>query len=179
MEMQPDFPQKLYTVYSRAEGLHTKIDPEQELRYVVCSHAQRDQFFFQPGVAAGFLARLFQATGELKWLELAKQYMRFGEDASEYLFCLVRAGKVGWAAAILYTLTGENKYKDMAVRIAKNLIRSQHRTGSWSAVQRSGPDDEVTAEMTIWLDEIHQAVDGERSNSPTRTLSRWGARASI
>src|SRR5215813_9995513 len=86
MELQPEFPQKLYTVYSRANGLHTTIDTQQELRYVVLSDATRDQHFFQPGVAAGFLARLFQATGETEWLDLAKQYMRFVENANDYLF---------------------------------------------------------------------------------------------
>jgi hypothetical protein len=165
MELQPDFPQKLYTVYSKANGLHTTIDTEQELRYVVLSNARRDQFFFQPGVAAGFLARLFQATGEREWLDLAKEYMRFVEGADDYLFRLVRAGKVGWAASVLYTLTGEPKYKEIAVRIGNNLIDCQARGGSWTAPQGNQPSDEVTAEMTIWLDEIDQAVGNERTNS--------------
>ena len=176
MEMQPEFPEKLYTVYSRAIGLHTTIDAEQELRYVVLSDARRDQFFFQPGVAAGFLARLFQATREEEWLNLAKEYMRFVEGANDYLFRLVRAGKVGWAASVLYALTGESKYKEMAVRIGRNLIASQHRTGYWSAPQGSGPSDEVTAEMIIWLDEIDQAVGDQCTNSLVQKANRWDPR---
>jgi hypothetical protein len=107
LDIQPEFPQKLYTVYSRAEGLHIIPDPAEEKRYVVSQDAKRDQFFFQPGVAAGFLARLFQATGETEWLLLAKEYMRFVDGANDYLFGLVRAGKVGWAASVLHTLERE------------------------------------------------------------------------
>ena len=79
MAAQPDYPQQLYSVYSRADGLHTEPDPDDEIRYVMSRDAERDQFFFHPGIAGGFLARLYQATGEGEWLELAKEYMRFAE----------------------------------------------------------------------------------------------------
>ncbi len=35
MAAQPDYPQQLYSVYSRAEGLHTYPDPDDEIRYVM------------------------------------------------------------------------------------------------------------------------------------------------
>jgi len=158
IELQPDFPNKLYTVYSRANGLHTTIDPAEELRYVVLSDARRDQFFFQPGAAAGFLARLFQATGETEWLDLAKEYMRFVEGADDYLFRLLRAGKVGAAAAVLFTVTGDPKYKEIAGRIGCNLIACQAKSGYWTVLEDNQPSDEVTAEMVIWLDEIDQSI---------------------
>jgi len=161
LEAQPNFPQKLYTVYSPARGLHTSPDPEEDIRYVVSRDAARDQFFFQPGVAAAFLARLFQATGEMQWLDLAKAYLHFAEGANDYLFRLLRAGKVGWAASILYTLTGEKKYQQMAVRVGHNLIAAQSRKGYWTALGGKKPSGNLTAEMVIWLDEIHQAVGHE------------------
>jgi hypothetical protein len=157
MEAQPHFPQKLYTVYSRAEGLHIVPDSDENLRYVVSSDAMRDQFFFQPGIAGGFLARLFQATGEQEWLDLAKEYMRFAEGANDYLFRLLRAGKVGWAAAVLYTLTGEKRYKKMAMRVGDNLIAAQSKQGYWNELAAERPSNDITAEMVVWLDEIYQA----------------------
>lgn len=158
MQAQPCFPQKLYTVYSRAEGLHTTPDPHDVLRYVVLSDAPDDEYFFQIGIAGGFLARLYQATGESEWLALAIEYMRFAEIAIDSLFRSVRAGKVGWAAALLFTLTGERKYNAMALRVAAMLIDTQARMGSWNAPEVSSPDADVTAEMVVWLDEIYQAV---------------------
>ena len=158
MSAQPNFPRKLYTVYSRAQGLHTDPPPDQAIRYVVSSQATGDQFFFQPGVAGGFLARLFQATGEDEWLALAIEYMRFAEAADDHLFRLPRAGKVGWAAAILYTLTGTTKYREMAVRVGQNLIAAQSRSGYWQSLEKRGASIGLTAATIVWLDEIYQAV---------------------
>ena len=104
MEAQPNYPRQLYGVYSGKRGLHIEHDPDQEFRYVLNHDATRDQPFYNPGIAGGFLALLYQATGEKEWLELAQEYMRIAEDASEYLFGLVRSGKVGWGASLLYTV---------------------------------------------------------------------------
>jgi hypothetical protein len=158
MEAQPKFPHKLYTVYSRAQGLHLVPDSKEELRYLVSSDAQGDQYFFQVGVAGGFLTRLYQATGEQEWLTLAKEYMRFAEGANDSLFRTLRAGKVGWAAALLYTQTGESKYKKMALRVGDMLIARQARAGSWNSIHTPTPSADVTAEMVVWLDEIYQAA---------------------
>ncbi len=161
MEEQPNYPRQMFTCFSRAKGLYTEPDPEDELRYVVNADATRDQQFFQPGVAGGFLARLYQATGEEQWLALAKEYMRFAEGASDYLFRIVRAGKVGWASSVLYPLTGEQKYRDMAIRIGDNLIALQSEQGFWSTVGGTEPDNASTAERVVWMDETYQAVGGE------------------
>ena len=163
MAAQPNYPQQMYTVYSRAAGLHTSPDPDDDFRYVLNSDATRDQTFFHPGIAGGFLARLYQAVGEQEWLDLAKEYMRFAEGANDYLFRLLRAGKVAWAASVLYTLTGEQKYGEMAVRIGDNLIAAQSQQGCWDwaveGQEEPAPNNDITAEMVVWLDEICQAVD--------------------
>ena len=158
MSAQPNYPKQMYTVYSRAQGLYTVPDPEDDARYVLSNDAKRDQYFFHPGIAGGFLARLYQATGEDVWLDLAKEYMRFAEGANDYLFRLLRAGKVGWAASVLYTLTGEEKYREMAIKVGDNLIEAQAEEGYWSGVAAQTPSNDTTAEMVVWLDEIHQAV---------------------
>lgn len=156
MNQQPNHPKQLYSVYSRVKGLHTVPDPADEIRYVCNNDAQRDQFFFHPGIATGFLCRLYQATGEAQWLALAKEYMRFAEGANDYLFRLLRAGKVGWAASLLYTLTGEEKYKAMAIRVGDMLVETQGEDGSWNLFGSHHID--MAAEMVVWLDEIYQAV---------------------
>jgi len=162
MRQQPNYPEQLYSVYSRAGGLHTVPDPEDDIRYV-CNHdATRDQFFFHPGIAGGFLCRLYQATGESEWLELAVEYMRFAEGAGDYLFRLLRAGKVGWAASLLYTLTREAKYQAMAIRVGDMLAETQADDGSWN-LSGKYPND-MTAEMVVWLDEIYQAVGDDDPN---------------
>ena len=160
MEAQPNYPAQMFTVYSKAKGLYTDPEPEDGFRHVLNQVATQDESFFHPGIAGGFLARLYQATGEQQWLELAKEYMRFAEGASDYLFRILRAGKVGWAASVLYTLTGEAKYREMAMRVGDNLIALQSDEGYWSdAVETTDtPSAGLTAEMVISLDEIHQAI---------------------
>jgi len=156
MELQPNFPAELYTVWSPAGGLRTGFDPADALRFVVRADAASDQYFFQPGIAAGFLAELFKATGEDRWLDLARQYLRQGEVASDFLLRLLRAGKVGWAASVLYTLTGEARYRDLAARIGDNLIALQDARGAWGGSSPNVID--ATAERVVWLDELHQAL---------------------
>ncbi len=155
MEAQPDYPRKMYSVYTRAQGLIVEPPAGEDIRYVMSCDATRDQYFFNPGIAGGFLVRLYLATGQAQWLDLARQFMRFAESASDYLFRLLRAGKVGWAAAMLYTLTGEEVYRQMALRVGRNLIAVQRDDGSW--LWGGHPSNDITAEMVVWLDEIYQA----------------------
>ena len=157
MDEQPNYPEVMYTVSTRQTGLVTEVDSEDPLRYVLENASEGDQFFFHPGIAGGFLARLYQATGEEQWLHLARQYMRFAETANDNLFWLLRAGKVGWAASVLYSLTGEQKYLDMAIKVGDNIVAQQADDGSWIFGSEALRND-VTAEMVVWLDEIHQAV---------------------
>ena len=156
MRQQPNFPEQLFGVFSRAEGLHTTPDPDDEIRYVAHQDAQEDQYIFNPGIAGGFLCRLYQTTGESEWLDLAKEYMRFAEGMSDYLFTLLRAGQVGWAASVLYTLTGEDKNADIAQHVGRELLRSPADDGSWSLFD--GYQVDLAAEMLVWLDEIQQAL---------------------
>lgn len=158
MQAQPGFPQKLYTVYSRAQGLHSAPVSQNPWRYVIASDTPDHEYFAQIGIAAAHLARLYQATGEAEWLTLAKEYMRFAEVASDALFDSIRAGKVGWAATLLYTLTGEPKYNSMALRVAGMLLAKQAHVGSWNAPEAQRPDIDVSAEMVVMLDEIYQGV---------------------
>ena len=158
MEAQPDYPSRLYGVYSKEQGLHVDHDPKEAFRYVLNQDAERDEPFYNPGIAGGFLAQLHQATGEKKWLELAREYLRLAEDASDYLYSLVRAGKLGWAASVLYTLTSEEKYREMAVRVGDSLIASQSAEGWWGNVGETSANNDISAEMVYWLDQIYQSV---------------------
>ncbi|MFN0171536.1 MAG: hypothetical protein ACKV22_34395 [Bryobacteraceae bacterium] len=157
MHLQPDYPARLYAVYSREEGVHTQYPPEEEVRFVLDPSRDRDEYFFNPGIAGGFLASLSRATGESRWRDLAEEYMRQCEVACETQFRSLRAGKVGWAASQLYRLTGREKYRQYAERVGRNLIASQAADGAWKPEFMSWID--ATAEMVVWLDEISQALE--------------------
>lgn len=154
LDLQPNYPDQLYSVFSRSGGLHTTVDPADEQRYLLNRTAQRDEYFFHPGIAAGFLANLYKATGEKKWLHLACHYMVLAEGASEFLLGTLRAGKVAWAASLLFRLTGRKKYGELAVRVGEKLLASQSPEGFWQ--MHSIDRNDATAEIVVWLDEIYQ-----------------------
>lgn len=159
MDQQPNYPEVMYTVSTPSGGLITEVDPADPIRYVLVNAPTGDQYFFHPGIAGGFLARLYQATGDLTWLELAKKYMRFAETANENLYGLLRAGKVMWAASVLWTLTQDTTYRDMAAKVGHRVIAQQTDQGWWSSVGSEGvPSNDATAEMVVWLDEAYQAL---------------------
>lgn len=166
MDAQPAYPEKLYTVYSRSAGLHLEAPAagsrdagdDDDRRYCLVNAAAGDQYFFHPGIAGGFLSMLYLASGERQWLALARQYMRFAELATPHLLTLLRAGKVAWAASLLYTVTAEPVYRNLATTIGDNIIAQQHEDGCWGMAGMSSND--ATAEMVYWMDQVHQAVGG-------------------
>ena len=160
MISQPNYPSELWTVFDAKIGLITEVKNGDDFRYVLTRDESRDQSFYHPGIAAGFLCQLYMATEESKWLDLAQEYMLFCEYVGDYHFKLLRAGKVGWAAGLLYTLTKQNKYLDMAIKVGDNLIDKQLDSGAWPWLMSGQivPHNDITAEMTVWLDEIYQAT---------------------
>ena len=159
MEVQPNYPEELYTVMTPEGGLVTRVDPADPIRYLLVNAAEGDQYFFHPGIAGGFLARLHQATGEGEWLALAREYMRFAETATDNLYRLLRSGKVMWAASVLWTLTRETLYRDMALRAAGHIVEQQHPGGWWAMPgAEATASNDATAEMVVWLDEAYQAL---------------------
>ena len=145
-------------------GLHLEPPPpespeassDDDVRYCLVNATEGDQYFFHPGIAGGFLGKLHLATGENEWLELAIDYMRFAEDATPHLLRLLRAGKVAWAASVLYTTTGESRYRELAITVGDNIIERQSGDGYWD--WEGEPSNDITAEMVYWLDEVYQAV---------------------
>ena len=171
LDEQPDYPQKLYSVYTRRNGLVTNPEPSDDMRFVMSQDSKENQQFFNPGIAGGFLTRLFQATGESEWLEVAKRYMHFAEIASDHLITLpgLSQGKTGWGASVLYTLTGEDKYRELAIRIGDSILSYQAEEGYWYGQSpNKTPRINLTGEMVIWLDEIHQAVGREEPSLSSR-----------
>ena len=104
------------------------------------------------------LTRLYLATGKQKWLDLAMNFLSMVDDAPDYLFRSLRAGKVSWAASNLYTVTGLEKYRDITIKVANNLVDRQTEKGSWDSV--IGEND-ATAELTYWLDQIYQSLGAD------------------
>lgn len=156
-ELQPDFPNRLFTVWSNAGGLCTAFPAAERVRYEFVPAEPTNQYFFQPGIAAGFLAQLYKATGEAAWLALAEDYLEQAALACDHHFTNYQSGKVGWAGAVLYTLTAKPAWRTQAARVGDWLVSAQGADGSWEAGENT---KDFTAEMVVWLDEIDQSLGG-------------------
>ena len=70
-------------------------------------------------------------------------------------------GKVGWGAALVYQVTGEDRYRDLALRVADALLAQQNPDGSWhntGGFTHQSETNEVTAEFVVLLDEMVQGL---------------------
>lgn len=129
---QPDLSQGLYHVWESEHGLVVKFPEEQAKSFLVDSK-KLQQWYFQYGITAAFLSSLFAATGERKWLHLARELLHASRHCREDVYRCPTSGKIGWGAAWTYRLSHEADDRKIAERVAAALTSLQHPDGSWGA----------------------------------------------
>jgi hypothetical protein len=158
-DLQPDWEHRLYAVYSRARGLITEAPAEQEVLYIT----RKDhpwQHHFNGGISAAFLAKLYMATGDVAWLDLARQYQEFSMTTDACQFESMQTCKSGWGAGLLYVATRDGRYRDWTVRMGDWFERLQHDDGRWDNTKYWTPDPSpadgihVTAEFVMHVAHI-------------------------
>jgi hypothetical protein len=160
VNMQPTPTRRFFTTM-RYDGLlftDPKDDNEAFLRIV--DVRKKNQFWYAVGLPFAFLVQLASATGEKPYRTLAEWYFDF------QMRCLnpwdgIDSGKAAWGCAMLYRITGEKKYLDIAFHIADNIMSKQNADGSW-LLQKGiydkpdkqrfcNADFDLTSEYTLWL----------------------------
>ncbi len=122
--------------------------------YIVQRDTPGQRYYF-PGIASAFLAQLHEATGEPAWLDAARWYWNFWFNCGGDVLQSVRSGKGALGSAYLHRITGENQYREAALRIADYLQSLQAPNGQWHALDAAGdPAPSYTAEFVVWLHEI-------------------------
>jgi rhamnogalacturonyl hydrolase YesR len=158
-DLQPDVEHKLYAVYSPAEGLVKDYAPDQEVAYVT----RKDdpwQYHYNGGIAAAFLTKLYMATGEQEWLNLARAYQEFSMTTDECQFQSMQVCKSGWGSGMLYVATRQGRYRDWTVRLGDWFVGNQFEDGHWENTKHWVPrptatdNIEITAEFVMHLTNI-------------------------
>lgn len=156
---------RMYFRTHKGSQLVTDVPEEQIDRYVI-SVGKPEQWYHVPGMAAGFLAKLYEATGERRHLETAQRYLNFADNCGPDRYASVRSGFLGWAASLLYAATGNANYRRIAIAVADGLMKLQLANGSW--LQMSCSEDltsdvvDGTAEGIICMTQILEGlVSGE------------------
>ena len=155
-DLQPAPAHRLYYVFNaETQRLVTEFPAERAFHYVLEMQQPRQRFTCG-GIAAAFLVRLFQATGDEDHIDLARAYMQQSMASTEQQFEVSQVCKSGWGSALLYQITREAEFRDWTCRVADFFVADQQADGSW---RDSGPygqaphvDIMVTAEFVMILD---------------------------
>jgi hypothetical protein len=155
-EAQPDPERELFFVYKPGQGLRTDFPEERQQMHSIRIDRTL-QRYFNAGIAAAFLARLTMATGDPEWTALGKSYLEIGFNVLDEMYETAQVGKVGWGAALIYAVTGESRYLELAERVGRALLAQQTAEGAWDNTGGYLTDavrTEVTCEFIVLLDEM-------------------------
>jgi hypothetical protein len=171
-EMQPELPDRLYSGTDGTRLLSGSEDIAADpFGLVTDFHAPR-QAFYNPGIAAAFLARYSAQRDDADAGELAANYLALSEAGGEQQFDhtdSVQICKFAWGAAALLDLNGGERYASHAIRMVHWFLAAQQPDGHWGNslfLLPDGPtpcsDLEVTAEFIQHLVIVSSALGGSR-----------------
>lgn len=155
---QPELPHRLYSATDADGVIITDLGDDPRERFGLCTDfAQPRQAFYNPGIAAAFLARYADRYASEPARELAGEYLQLTIDGTPQQFDhhdSVQVCKFGWGAANLLELTGEQQWHGHVERMARWFVSAQSADGSWDNSPFLLPDGptvgsrlEVTAEF--------------------------------
>lgn len=161
-------------VLFRADARGELIDPAlRELpkgalpaAHYVVDVSKPDQVYWMFGFAVRTFAQLFQATGEPRWLDAAERIGGWLGRCDSDLTRHITNGKVGWGAADMYAVTGDVRWRKLALDIATWLIEVQGDDGIWvrrpqfasSAAQPLPVSLDTSIERMYYMLEIPRAI---------------------
>ena len=174
-EMQPELPDRLYSGTDRTRLLSGTDDVAADPFGLVTDFHARRQAFYNPGIAAAFLARYSAQREDADAGKLAANYLALTEAGGEQQFDhtdSVQICKFAWGAAALLDLDGSDRYASHAVRMVRWFAAAQHADGHWENSPFLLPDGptsasnlEVTAEFIQHLVIVSSALGGSRAAS--------------
>jgi hypothetical protein len=152
---QPDLPRRLFT--ARRDGAVVTTFPESEafLR-VVDFHAPR-QTYFNPGIAAAFLAGYYLQTGVSDALPLARDYLTLNTSGSDIQWTdptSVQICKFGWGAAAMTVADRSGRHRGDAERMARWFCDRQRPDGAWAPSSFGSNVEPSTADL-FWKSAEH------------------------
>ncbi len=161
MDPATDLPGIFDCVWSRSrQRTYRPGDAGYDPDMAVDNAADRMQRWTVGGIGAGFLSRLWFATGDRQWLDLARRYQAFSMAATDAQFRYPSACKSSWGSSLLYQATGEAAYRDWTMRLGDWYVALQGEDGAWRPWLERHPNDRVwiTLEYVMHLDTIVGAL---------------------
>lgn len=173
VEMQPEAG-RFFTTLDEGGRLQVDFPPEVAVWRVV-EAGQTGQRWFAVGLPFAFAVLLHQATGEPRFKGLADALFAFQTCGLEP-WDVPSSGKAGWACSMLYRISGEVQYRDIALRVARQIMAYQTPAGWFTIGPRPEPAAEpatfapfiydVTAEFVLWQTLIAANVQATFQETP-------------
>lgn len=149
-----DLEGQLITTLPEAGPLHCFVDAD-----------QRQQIYYNPGIALIFLCHLYRATSETSYLEAGQKLFAFTERCADDAYAFPPSGKLGLGCALLFELTGEDAARRAACQVGDYLVETQRPEGNWRLPDVAPYDDpkfrdnreidlDIAAEFSVFLTEI-------------------------
>ncbi len=154
---QPDLNIGLYTSWNN--GLVTHFDEESAPSHFIDAAKPR-QYYFQYGISAALLASLSGATGNRKWLALARAYLHASEHCFADRYTTPQSGKIGWGAAWTYRLTHRPEDVALTRAVINGLATMQNADGSWIASGAYGAEKAEADSAVIDITSEFTALQG-------------------
>ncbi len=139
LDSQPDWDRHYFTSWDTQCGLMTDVFGDDDIgalrgRKQFCVSADSDaarEPTWMMGLAMTFLSKLFDTTGDSRFLEGAGKLFDFFHRMDEARWENPASCKIMWGSAELYRLTGELRYFQTAKRILDFFCTSQCEWGGW------------------------------------------------
>lgn len=167
---QPDLPSRLYTATEGDQLLAVDEEDPALAWQTITDFTQPRQAFYNPGIAAAFLARYYMVTRDEAAKDLARNYLSLTEGGTERQFDSsesVQVCKFGWGVAAWLDASPEPSWHRHAVRMGHWFLEAQNEDGSWDnspfLMEDGARDDirvEITAEFVQHLVTIVAALGG-------------------
>ena len=166
LQVQPDL-DSIFYARTDPEGLPIKQWQEsQELDYRV-DLTQPQQFYFYIGYPLAFLALLYRATAEERFLQGARDYFEVAQRCAADRWRFPAACKGAFGSALLYEITGKGEYLDTAAEFTQAMTELATAEGFWHYKQffpdlADQPDMvtyDLAAEFVVWFSHILVALE--------------------
>jgi hypothetical protein len=120
------------------------------------------------GISAALLCHVYELTRQPRYLAAAERIFDFLLRCHEDVLECFASGKVGYAAALLYRITGKNSYREAAIKLMEWLLRMQKPDGRWTVDQPDLPwflTWDCTAEFVYWIAEMTRIMSSPLKNA--------------
>ena len=172
-------PSRFHCFWSRSRQRPiTPSDPDFGEHMVVENAADRMQRWTIGGIGAGFLCRLYLAEPDPQYLDLARRYQAFSMAATDAQFKYPSVCKSSWGSALLFQVTGEERYRRWTMRLGDWYVATQEEEGFWhSWLERTEADPIwITLEYVMHLDTLIAALSSRPPGpsappGPSRVMS--------